>query len=250
MAVVDEPLTSSPETVTDRGVSRRRLLGGSAAVGALAAVNAPLAFGGTAAAAASSGRVGSNDGRRGPGSSALGFGAVSPSVDDAVTVPAGYVAQVLIPWGDPIQPDGPAFKFDGTNSAAEQAQQFGQGHDGMAFFPTSRNRGLLAVNHEALDSAVSLFSSAPDYSDPETVLKAQNAHGVSVCELELRQGSWRLVRSRYARRITANTPMVITGPAAGHALMQTAADPTGTRVLGTFNNCVIRPDAVVDLSHV
>ena len=235
MAVVDEPLTSSSEMVTSRGVSRRRLLGGSAAVGALAAVNAPLAFGATAVAA---GRSGDDDGRRGgAGSSALGFGAVSPSVDDAVTVPAGYVAQVLIPWGDPIQPDGPAFKFDGTNSAAEQAQQFGQGHDGMAFFPMSRNRGLLAVNHEALDSAVSLFSSAPDYSDPETVLKAQNAHGVSICELELRQGSWRLVRSRYARRITANTEMELTGPAAGHPLMQTSADPTGTRALGTFNNC-------------
>ena len=84
MADVDEPLTSSSEMVTRRGVSRRRLLGGSAAVGALAAVNAPLAFGATAVAAGRSG----DDGRRGgAGSSTLGFGAVSPSVDDAVMVP-------------------------------------------------------------------------------------------------------------------------------------------------------------------
>jgi secreted PhoX family phosphatase len=31
--------------------------------------------------------------------------------------------------------------------------------------------------------------------------------------------------------------MAVQGPAAGHALMMTAADPTGRRVLGTLNNC-------------
>ena len=235
---VDEaaPQSYTEDVAAERGLSRRLLLGGGAA--ALAAVSTPLAFGGTSVGAATSNRDDKGDRRGGAGRSALGFAAVAPNVDDAVTVPDGYVAQVLVPWGDPIQPDGPAFLFDGTNTAADQEQQFGTGHDGMAFFPRSHKRGLLVMNHEALDSAVSLFATAAVYTDPETVLKAQNAHGVSVCELELdHDGSWHLVRSRNARRITANTEMELTGPAAGHPSLQTSADPTGTRVLGTFNNC-------------
>jgi uncharacterized protein len=229
MSVVDDPVTPA--------LTRRSLLGsGAVAAGALASFAGPLAPGGPSAAA--SGPAPRSGARgRGAGNSALGFVAVAPNVDDAVTVPEGYVVQVLIPWGDPIQPGGPAFRFDGRNTAAEQAQQFGMAHDGMAFFPLSRRRGLLVVNHEAVDSPAILFPTVPDYTDEETVRKAQNAHGVSVCELELSNGVWRVVRSRFARRITANSEMRITGPAAGHVLLQTPSDPSGRRVLGTVNNC-------------
>jgi secreted PhoX family phosphatase len=43
--------------------------------------------------------------------------------------------------------------------------------------------------------------------------------------------------SRYARRFPMSAPFEVRGPAAGHAMMKTSADATGTRVLGTLNNC-------------
>jgi secreted PhoX family phosphatase len=73
----------------------------------------------------------------------------------------------------------------------------------------------------------------------EKTRKSQAAHGVAVIEVaQDGSGSWQMVRpSRYARRFTAATPFAVSGPAAGHPLMRTAADPSGRRVLGTLNNC-------------
>ena len=66
------------------------------------------------------------------------------------------------------------------------------------------------------------------------------AHGMTV--VEVKQDSklkhWRYrIDSVFNRRVTGETPMTITGPAAGHFLLTTSDDPTGTHVLGMFNNC-------------
>lgn len=217
-------------------LNRRTLIGTGLATGVAAFFAGPLTAGASEAEAALPARRANGRSHGAARSSALGFTAVAPSTADAVVVPPGYTAQVLIPWGDPIVPGGPAFRFDGGNTAAEQAVQFGMGHDGMHFFPTGPRRGLLAVNHEAVDNPV-MFDTTPDFTDLDTVRRAQNAHGVAICELELKNGVWRVVDSKSARRITPLTPMVITGPAAGHALLKTAADPSGRSVLGTVNNC-------------
>lgn len=171
----------------------------------------------------------------------LGFTAIPPGQTDALVVPPGYVAQVIAAWGEPIGIPGqmPAFRMDGSNSAEDQAVQLGMHHDGVAFFPLngSNSHGLIALNHEYTDDGLL----HPDGFEPMTaakVKKSQNAHGLSVYEVKLTDGQWAMVRpSAHARRFTMDTPFAVSGPAAGHPLMQTAADPQGRRVLGTLNNC-------------
>ena len=204
----------------------RRLLLTLGTLGALGALQLPL--GGCATPSA---------GGRGP---SLGFKSVPPSTADRVTVPEGYSAQVLAPWGEPVGISGhmPAFKPDASNTAAEQALQMGMHHDGMQYFPLDGSRrGLLAINHEYTDDGL-LHADGQSGWNLEKVRKAQAAHGVAVVEVEQVGAGWQLVRpSPYARRITAHTPCAVGGPAAGHALMRTAADPAGRTVLGTIGNC-------------
>ena len=174
----------------------------------------------------------------------IGFSSISGSREDRVRVPAGYSANVIYRWGDPVGSAAgmPAFKTDGSKTAAEQALQAGMHHDGIEYFAMpygshSSARGLLVMNHEYTDDGL-LHTDGFDNWSAEKVRKAQNGHGVSVIEVENRAGQWSVVRpSRYARRITAQTPMRIAGPAAGHASLKTVADPAGTEVLGTINNC-------------
>ena len=67
-----------------------------------------------------------------------------------------------------------------------------------------------------------------------TDLLVLSAHAAS----HQRNGEWRVRRpSAFNRRITGNTPCKLSGPVAGHALVKTAADPSGMNVLGTLNNC-------------
>ncbi|MEO5883628.1 MAG: PhoX family phosphatase [Caldimonas sp.] len=170
----------------------------------------------------------------------IGFAAVPASPADRVSVPPGYAATPFLPWGEPIGIAGsmPAFRTDAGNSAAEQAVQMGMHHDGVHYFPLDGSRrGLLVMNHEYADDGLLHPGGMADWS-AEKVRKSQAAHGVSVTEIEWRGERWQALRpSTLARRFTATTPFAVAGPAAGHALMRTAADPGGRLVLGTFNNC-------------
>ncbi|WKB51292.1 PhoX family protein [Eleftheria terrae] len=177
----------------------------------------------------------------GAGGAKLGFKSVPVTAGDRLVVPEGYVARVLAPWGEPVGVAGdmPAFKPDASNTAAEQAVQMGMHHDGVHFYPlgSGSDHGLLVMNHEYTDDGLLHADGMATWS-AEKVRKSQAAHGISVIELQRQDATWEVVRpSRYARRITAYTPFRVAGPAAGHALLRTAADPEGRRVLGTFNNC-------------
>ena len=169
----------------------------------------------------------------------LGFTPVSTSTADTLVVPPGYNARVLYAWGDATGIAAADFRWDGSNSAEEQELQAGMQHDAIEFFalPGQGDRGLLAMNHEYVDDGL-LHADGMRTWNADKVRKSQAAHGVSVVEVELAGGGWRVVRpSRHARRIMASTPIAFSGPAAGHALLRTAADPKGMEVLGTFNNC-------------
>jgi secreted PhoX family phosphatase len=171
----------------------------------------------------------------------IGFKGIPPGTGDQLVVPEGYVATVIAAWGEPIGVPGnmPAWKDDGSNTAADQAVQMGMHHDGIEYFPLqgSSTRGLLAMNHEYTDDGLLHVGGFNDM-DAEKVRKSQNAHGLSVIEVELKNGRWQMVRpSTYARRFPMSAPFEVRGPAAGHAMMKTSADPAGTRVLGTLNNC-------------
>lgn len=220
------------DKVLEASVGRRHFLRGSAATAAAtAALTAPGIFlTGKEAQAATL---------------PLTFTSVAETKADKVTVPAGYEAHTLIRWGDPLFP-GMA-PFDPTKqSPADQAKRFGFNCDMVAVFPERFGAPakigrlpypsyIMCVNHE-YTSGPNMFE---NYSASENeALTEIEAHGVSVVNARILNGRWSYdVTSPYNRRITGTTPMRVTGPAAGHHKLKTPADPTGTLVLGTFNNC-------------
>jgi secreted PhoX family phosphatase len=182
-------------------------------------------------------------GYAGTSGQALSFTAVPASLRDTVVVPPEYEYQVIYRWGDPtgIGSALPAFRPDASNTAEDQALQAGMHHDGMHFFPLGSDgrRALLVLNHEYTDEQ-QLHADGAAPLTAAKVRKSQHAVGVSVIEIERLPSGWRQVLpSGYARRIHARTTMHIAGPAAGSALLQTAADPSGREVLGTLANCAM-----------
>jgi hypothetical protein len=175
---------------------------------------------------------------------AIPFAPVKASNEDKLLLPPGYKHTVLLRWGDPIFPGAPELDLS-AQTAERQERQFGYDNDFIGFVPLPRGsdgstRGLLGVNHE--NAHPELMWSAWDGKSDRTREMCDvevAAHGFTVVEIaRAGQGEWQVVRdSPLNRRITGATPMVIRGPAAGHPLMRTGADPTGTQALGTLNNC-------------
>tara|TARA_R110001583_G_scaffold173287_1_gene327166 strand:- start:13946 stop:15814 length:1869 start_codon:yes stop_codon:yes gene_type:complete len=165
------------------------------------------------------------------------FQSIPASSSDTVLVPKGYRADVLISWGDSLFPDSPQFDPSGKGNAASQMLQFGDNNDGMSCFPLSADRALMVVNNEYTNQEY-LFDHDGSSLTADDVAKSQAAHGVSIFEIVRKDYVWAVdQQGTLNRRITANTLMRMTGPAAGHELLKTEVDPSGTKILGTFNNC-------------
>ena len=167
--------------------------------------------------------------------------------DETHHIADGYAADVLLRWGDPITADAP--EFDVMNqTAAAQLKQFGYNNDYVGFWPLNEDhsRGVLCVNHEYTNEEVMFPGLGRQDRDgfqgmtAELVDIEMAAHGGSVVEIAKGEdGKWSLVKdSPLNRRVTPlDTAMSIDGPAAGHDRLKTKADPTGTTVIGTLNNC-------------
>jgi len=165
---------------------------------------------------------------------------------DAPTVPAGYKVETLVKWGDPIIKGAPAFDPE-KQTAKAQEQQFGYNCDFIGFMPLpeygsgASDQALLVVNHEYTNPE--LMFAGYNLEEPEPTKEQVDiqlaAHGVSVVEIKKdAQGKWTVAAGgAMNRRITGATPMIITGPAAGHELLKTSTDSTGTKVNGMLNNC-------------
>jgi uncharacterized protein len=167
------------------------------------------------------------------------FDSVAINTDDAVVVPEGYQQRVVIGWGDPVMPGAPVFDI-AKQTGASQRQQFGFNNDFAALLPIQGQTGrfLLVVNHEYNSPQFMFLGYDADAPTREQFDVEIAAVGLSVVEVERSpQGGLRPVLGRYNRRITADTPFTLTGPAAGADTVKTTADPTGKAVLGTFANC-------------
>ena len=214
--------------IADQRISRRGMLAGLAGAAAVGALSQTMVSRKALAAGSAS---------------TLGFNEIAHVYDENHHVADGYSADVLLRWGDPVEAGAPT--FDPLNqTAAAQAKQFGYNCDFIGFMPLpagsgDSTRGLLCVNHEYTNQQL-MF---PGVDKKQKLSKAQTevemaAHGHSIVEIFKAGGKWVPVpNSEFNRRIHVGTEMKLSGPAAGHARLKTSADPSGTKVVGTINNC-------------
>lgn len=213
------------DRVVERAISRRGFLGGALAFGSGAAVmGAGLLKGSTALAEPAS---------RFP------FAPIAAQTDGTIHVPEGYSWKTLVRWGDPLFSDAANAYDPAAGVSVEFADRvMGENTDGMELFNVD-GREILVVNSEYTNNRTNLphlEDGIPASLDDVRIL--QHLQGVSVMEVAQDGGNWSVViDSPYNRRIHHNTPMTFSGPAAGHDLLKTDADPTGMESLGTFNNC-------------
>lgn len=225
--------------VLEAHLSRRNILKGGLGLGAMAGFGA---FGLSACGSDSNSTPASQQLE----SIQLGFNSIAGSKSDAVSVAEGYSAQVLAPWGQPLNTNGSAWKDDGSNNAVDQENAMGMHHDGLHFFPLNEagDDALLCINHEYIDQQA-LHPNGSDAdengvrSSVDQVRKEINAHGVAVVRIQLQaSGEWKVVENDpLNRRYTGASSIKISGPLAGSSKLQTPFSKDGRLARGTLNNC-------------
>ncbi|MEC7120866.1 MAG: alkaline phosphatase PhoX, partial [Pseudomonadota bacterium] len=190
----------------------------------------------------------------------LNFKPVAHSKADRVVVPEGYQVQAFAPTGTPLTSEFEDWNDNGLQVGESFEHRVGDNHDGLAFYglkdgryaPTESDRGLIALNHEYVESdrlnPLGFFTrdnaeaTNPIYSKVRLgsdVRREVNAHGVTVMEVVRdANGQMSIVKdSPFNRRFTSMTTLDISGPAAGSELLVTKFDRKGLTTRGMNNQC-------------
>lgn len=221
------PAETGFDQVVERAISRRGFIGGVLTLGSAAAAMGTLGnlMNSTSASAQEA-------------ASRFAFKPIPVFTDSTVHVPEGYVWKPLAKWGQPLFPGVPDLDPKNGVSLENSDKVFGENTDGMELFVIGDHQ-VIAINHEYVNPEINLPNNEngdPKSADDVKIL--QNMQGVTVMEIAEGDNGWEIVLdSPFNRRIHHNTPMKLSGPAAGSELVKTTADPNGTDCLGTFNNC-------------
>ncbi|GKY88956.1 PhoX family protein [Sinisalibacter aestuarii] len=219
------PATNEFDAVVERAISRRGFLGGALAFGSGAAVFGASMLTPLGARAAASG--------------AFPFEPIAIGTDFDIHVPAGYSWSTLVRWGDALVSEAEGAYSPETGVPVAMADKvFGENTDGMELFEVD-GREIIAVNSEYVNPKINLPAASEGVAqNADEVAMLKHMQGVTVMEVAKSANGYAVVvDSPYNRRIHHDTPMVMDGPAAGSALVQTNADPAGLSPVGTMNNC-------------
>ena len=225
--------TDTFASILERRISRRAMLQGTAGGATALALTSTLGPLSLRMPEASAGQLG------------IRFTPISLDDHDQILVAAGYDSQLVVAWGDSLQAGVPHLD-PSHQTAALQNAQFGYNADGLFFFPlpagsSSSSRGIIGVNHEYTNPELMFPGYDPKAPTREQVDIELAAHGLAFVEVNrAASGEWTYDQaSPYNRRVTGETEMIVTGPAARHPRLRTSADPTGQVVWGTLNNCSV-----------
>lgn len=158
------------------------------------------------------------------------FAEHTPNQCDAVRLPPGFSSSLLISWRDRRLVDPNWFGFN---------------NDLVLYFPldaleggNSSSKGLLWVNHEYTSSLL-FHGKKLEVRDRDQIEAEKDAHGGSLFQVEFdeKTGLWNIdpgltdktrQPNPLTRRITAKTPVLLTGPAAGSSSVRYRTEVRGT----------------------
>ena len=153
------------------------------------------------------------------------FKPVQASAEDSFILPEGFKYELIRTWGDKIT----------------DTEYFGFNNDFVGYLPidflqggNNSNDGLLVVNHEYPSPLFINNYTDDDFKNgriktKEEVDKEKKSVGISVFRVKRENGEWKFINDEnYNRMIDADTPVKISGKAAGSDLMKSAEYATGT----------------------